>query len=289
MAIYDFTFAPKSNRPLGIGAVPERAPAMSPVLPEQDSQVKDELFVKDLNVNQPEEIKSNLVRGFHAMDGGVKHYFEGILVPTKDSVRPLDVRVAGGDKTFLQWTQDVRAGRIKLPVLSINRTAWRFNVQKFSPPYIPMSRRFANPDGSRIVLTYRPWPALIDYTLSFWTERKRDMEYIMHQIIIRFNPLAEFRVDDEAGLRGNVQMRLGEMTDNSDIDIGAEELAKVRYDVNITIEGWLPLPEKILPTALGRVVSMHDRDGTFLDLFAPSRSFIDQGFFKAPQGPLIGQ
>lgn len=269
--------------------MPERAPAISQVLPEQDSQVKDEFFVKDLNVNHPEEIKSNLVRGFYSMDAGVKRYFEGIQVPTADSVRPLDVRIAGGDKTFLQWTQDVRAGRLKLPVLSVNRTAWRFNVQKFSPPYIPMTKRFANSEGSRIVLTYRPWPALIDYTLSFWTERKRDMEYIMHQIIIRFNPLAEFRIDDEAGLRGTVQMRLGEMTDNSDIDIGAEELAKVRYDVNITIEGWLPLPEKILPTALGKVVSLHEQNGKFLDTFQPSRSFITDGFFKPPGGAGIGE
>ncbi len=288
MAIYDFTFDPKSNRPLGVGAVPERAPAISQVLPEQRSQVKEEFFVQDVNINHPEEVKDVLVRGFHSMDRGVKHYFQGIQVPTKDSVRPLDVRIAGGDKTFLQWSQDVRSGRIKLPVLSINRTAWRFNVQKFSPPYIPMTRRFANADGSRMVLTYRPWPALIDYTLSFWTERKRDMEYIMHQIIIRFNPLAEFRIDDEAGLRGTVQMKLGEMTDNSDIDIGAEELAKVRYDVNITIEGWLPLPEKILPTALGRVFSLHEQNGNFLELLQPSRSFVTDGFFKPPS-ELVGE
>ena len=288
MPIYDFTFLPKTNRPTGIGAVPERAPLITPTLPEQPDETKpNDLLATDLNINRPEVIKETLERGFWSMDGGVKRYFEQIQVPTADSTRPLTVRVAGGDKTFLIWTQDLRSGRIKLPVLSVNRTAWRFNAQKFSPPYHSMTRKMACTDGSRIVLTYRPWPCLIDYTLSFWTERKRDMEYIMQQVLIRFNPLAEFTVQDEGGLVGNVQMRLGECTDNSDIDIGAEDLAKVRYDVNITIEGWLPLPEKVLPTVLGKVMTLHEQDGKFLETFLPGQSVVTDGFFKSPRSGLI--
>lgn len=287
MPIYDFTFAPKSNRPSGIGAVPELAPLITPTLPEQPDETKQQdLLATDLNISRQEVIKEALEQGFKSMDGGVKHYFENIQVPTADSVRPLTVRVAGGDKTFLYWTQDLRSGRIKLPVLSVNRTAWRRNEQKFSPPYIPMTRKMATTDGSRIVLTYRPWPCLIDYTLSFWTERKRDMEYIMQQVLIRFNPLAEFKVQDEGGLVGNVQMRLGECTDNSDIDIGAEDLAKVRYDVNITIEGWLPLPEKVLPTVLGKVTTLHDQNGQFLEGL-PGPGIVTEGFFKPPSDGLI--
>jgi len=288
MAVYDFTFSPKSSTPIGIGAIPERAPVITPTLPEQPDDTKpNDLLATDLNINRPEIIKETLGRAFYGMDAGMKAFFENIQVPTKDSSRPLTVRIAGGDKTFLLWIQDLRSGRIQLPVLSINRTAWRFNPQKFSPPYIPMTRKFAQTDGSRIVLAYRPWPCLIDYTLSFWTERKRDMEYIMQQILIRFNPLAEFRIQDDGGLVGTVQMKLGECTDNSDIDIGAEELAKVRYDVNVTIEGWLPLPEKVLPTVLGKVITLHEQDGKFLETFLPGQSVITEGFFKSPRSGLI--
>lgn len=279
MAVYDFTFAPIDNGNLG----PQRDPAIIAPLPQQPDLVEnDQLLNSDLNLNQPEDVRSVLVRGFHAMDKGMLQYFKNIKVPTKDNVRDLQVRIAGGDKTFLMWQQDVRSGRIQLPVMSINRTGWRFNPQKFSPPHIPMRRRFANPEGSRVVLTYRPWPALIDYTLSVWTERKRDMEYIMYDIMTRFHPLAEFVVDDEAGLRGSVQMLFGDATDNSDIDIGAEEQAKVRYDVNVTIEGWLPLPEKILPTVLGRVTTLHDITGQFLEALDPQRSNVVEGFFRNP-------
>lgn len=278
MAVYDFTFSPQENRNLN----PQRDPLITPVLPQQpELEKQDGLVNGDINLNQPEDIRSILTRGFYSMDAGIKKYFEDIQVPTKDDNRGITVRIAGGDKTFLIWAQDFRSGRITLPVMSINRTGWRFNPQKFSPPYINMGRRFINNDGSRMALTYRPWPALIDYNLSVWTERKRDMEYVAYQIQTRFNPLAEFRIEDESGLRGYVQLRFGEVTDNSDIDIGAEELAKVRYDFGVTMEGWLPLPEKILPTTLGKVMSLHEMNGRFLEA-ANSNGAIIQDFFKSP-------
>lgn len=279
MAVYEFVFSdPQQNRNLN----PERAPLITPALPQQpELEEKDELLNNDINLNQPEDVRSVLTRGFYAMDAGIKKYFEDIQVPTKDNVRPLTVRIAGGDKTFLQWSQDLTAGRIALPVMSINRSSWRFNADKFSPPYINMGRRFVNVDGSRMALTYRPWPALIDYTLSVWAERKRDIENIAYQIQTRFNPLAEFRIEDESGLRGYVQLRFGDVTDNSDIDIGAEELPKVRYDFGITMEGWLPLPEKILPTTLGKAVSLHETNGKFLEALN-SNGAIVQDFFKSP-------
>jgi hypothetical protein len=280
VAVYDFTFNQQQNRNLG----PERDPLITVALPQQpELEEQDSLTNNDVNLNQPEDVKSVLVRGFYAMDAGIKKYFEDIQVPTKDDTRKITVRIAGGDKTFLQWSQDLRSGRIGLPVMSINRTGWRFNPEKFSPPYINMSRRFVNNEGSRMALTYRPWPALIDYSLSVWTERKRDMENIAYQIQTRFNPLAEFRIEDESGLRGYVQLRFGDVTDNSDIDLGAEEQPKVRYDFSVTMEGWLPLPEKILPTTLGKVMSLHEINGKFLES-ANSNGAIIQDFFKSPLG-----
>lgn len=279
MAVYDFTFSsPQENRNLS----PERDPLITSVLPQQpELEKQDELVNGDINLNQPEDIRSILETGFYSMDAGMKKYFSDIQVPTKDDVRALVVRIAGGDKTFLQWSQDLTSGRITLPVMAINRSGWRFNPAKFSPPYINMNRRFANADGSRMVLTYRPWPALIDYTLSVWAERKRDIENIAYQIQTRFNPLAEFRIEDQSGLRGYVQLRFGDVTDNSDIDIGAEELAKVRYDFSVTMEGWLPLPEKILPTTLGKVVAFHEMNGRFLEA-GNSNGAIVQDFFRSP-------
>ena len=110
-----------------------------------------------------------------------------------------------------------------------------------------------------MVQSPREYPVLIDYALALWAERKRDIEYITYQIITRFNPLARWVVEDE-WMCGDIHATLESCTDSSDIDIDANQLAKVRYDINITIEGWLPLPGRITPTVLGRATSLEDFD-----------------------------
>jgi hypothetical protein len=41
--------------------------------------------------------------------------------------------------------------------------------------------------------------------------------------------------------------------------MGAEDVPKIRYDISISAEGWLPIPtSKIVPSVLGRVVTLND-------------------------------
>jgi len=264
MPIYDFTGKPRM--PNTAGMVGESSPSMPQKLPGHPDLQKDTTITYDpTNLNTPEDVRTILPVGFHAVDDGILRYFSNIKIPTKDDQRDLTVRIAGGDKTFLFWKQDLVANRIGLPVMSINRTGWRWDPLRFSPPYIGMTRRFVNKEGSRTAIIYRPWPCLVDFVFSIWGERKRDVEYAMYQIVTRFHPFAELRIEFET-LKGNIRGKLGEVTDNSDIDIGAEELAKVRYDISTTYEAWLPLPETVMPTILGKVGVYQEITGEVLDV-----------------------
>ncbi len=209
-----------------------------------------------------DDVKSIFPVGFKTMDRGMKEFFQNIDVPTKDGTRKLVVRIAGGDKTILFWKQLMEEdNRIKLPVMSINRQSWELNTMKHTPSVSAPTfyRRFANSDGSRMELSPREYSAMITYSLSVWAERKRDMEYIMFQITSRFNPLAEWRVEDEF-MTGNIIGKLTSSTDNSDIDADANKLANVRYDFTVQIEGWMPLPSRIVPTVLGQVTELAELD-----------------------------
>jgi len=208
-----------------------------------------------------EDVHQVLVPGFEAMDRGVKEFFSDIQVPTKDGLKPLTVRVAGGDKTILYWKQDLTTGRVKLPICSVNRTGLRGNPERRTPAEAAphFYRRFADSDKTRMVVSPREFSVLIDYTLSIWAERKRDMEFIIYQMITRFNPVAQWTVEDEF-MVGDITATWEGTTDNSDIDIDANQLAKVRYDTEIKIEGWLPLSGRIVPTVLGRVQTLDELD-----------------------------
>jgi hypothetical protein len=272
---YDFTHKPKKNVLHAEGVVDEPQPVSPPVsaISTRSTTPKRKRMYNQTNVNNPEEISVQLIPALHHVDNGIKRYFSNLQVPTDDSVRTdqVPVRIAGGDKTTLYWKQAIRGelrnGRIKLPVMSINRESFEFNPLKFSPAYMPVARRFANSDGSRMALTYRPYPVLLNYTLSMWAERKRDIDYMLFQIAPRFNGgLAEFSVD--AGIvTGTIVMKMNNYTDNSDIEKEASDLALVQYDMSITAEAWIPLPEKIVPTVLGAAVTLvEDPTGEFLEV-----------------------
>jgi len=104
----------------------------------------------------------------------------------------------------------------------------------------------------------------VDYGLTIWAEHKRDIEYILYQVLNRFHPLAEFRMCD-GKLNGNVPLRYGGSSDASDKEAGYDTHAKVRYEISVTAEAWLPLPEEIVKTVLGHVGSFSERVGSILE------------------------
>lgn len=259
--LQDMRYTPKTSQPPG---APEPKPLIDPKpLNFPDDTARDDIFFEDMNINKAEDVAEILPQGYRTMDRGIKNYFSGIRIPTKDGIRMMQVRIAGGDKTFLVWRQDLRRGRVTLPVMSINRGSASYNPEKFSPPYHIMARRFVDNTGGRIAAAFRPVPYLIDYAMTIWAEHKRDAEYATYQINTRFNPLAEFVIEDEH-LKGTVILRWNDWTDSSDKDVDADVRPNTRYDISITIEGWLPLPEKLLPTILGKVTTFRELDGQAL-------------------------
>lgn len=270
--IYSFTHIPRKSVQVDTGTIAEPNPIVSDNVHAASALPKRPRLYNQHNVNVPEEIISPILPGLHHIDMGLKNYFSDIVVPTDGGLRttPATIRISGGEKSTLLWKQDIRGelknGRIKLPVLAINRESFEYNPLKFSPAYMPIARRFVDSDGTRMELMYRPYPVIVNYTLAMWAERKRDLEYMLFQIIPRFNGgLAEFQVD--AGtMTGSIPMKMNTTTDNSDKEAEANSLAKVQYDISISAEGWIPLPQKILPTVLGHAASFAESSGAFLEV-----------------------
>lgn len=220
----------------------------------------------------PYHLEEFLTPAFRSLDEAMKQYWTGIRVPTKDSFRFMRVKISGGDKSLLVWSDDLKEGRAMMPVAAISRESHEFNKEKYSPQYHAMTTRFLSRRGDQVAKVYRPVPFLVDYKIIVWAERKRDAEYILYQILTRFNPLAEFRMFD-GKIEGNIQLRFGGSTDASDKETGYDQYAKVRYEIQTTAEAWLPLPEQIVPTVLGRVVALKERIGGMLSVSKSSNQY----------------
>ena len=239
----------------------ERQPAI-PTMQPMDKK-RSTLWFENQNVNTAEEVHEILPQGLRTMDRGIKNYFSGMRVPTKDGVKLMAVRITGGDKPYLIWKQDLIRGRIQLPVMSIKRDSDEFNVEKFSPAHFHyLEKRFADESMTRIILSYRPIPLKINYSLSVWAEFKRDLEYINYQIKRRFNPIAQYDVEDEY-LRCSCVLLCNGSQSTSDDEVPADQRQNKRFDVSIVMEGYLPLPVKVVPSILGRVTTMKDGGDLF--------------------------
>ena len=210
-----------------------------------------------------EDIEEFLMPGFRALDESMKLYFSGIRIPTKDGYKFMRVKISGMDKSLMIWASELKEKRAVLPVAGISRESYNFNADKFSPAYHLMTARYVSSRGDQIAQIFRPVPYLVEYTMTIWAASKRDAEYASMQISTRFNPLAEFRLFD-GKLRGYIQLRYGGTVDTSDKEMGADQRAQVRYEIKMTAEAWLPLPEKITKTILGTVKSLQEFDGTLL-------------------------
>lgn len=262
MPVYEFASikSPAKNaEPVDILSQPTHSPGVS-----QTSDIVGGRKGPDISVqDHPDHVEEFLIPGFWSLDEAMKNYWSGMRVPDKDSYRLMRVKIAGGDKTVLYWRDDIDNSRVALPVCSINRLSYEFNKDKYSPAYFSMARRHVGPSLDRVARVRRPVPFLVDYEMIVWAEHKRDAEYILYQIATRFNPMVTFQMSD-MHLEGCVTLLFGGHTDASDKEAKHDQAAKVRYEYRMTAEAWLPLPEVVVPTVLGKVTSYKEQLGDVL-------------------------
>lgn len=230
----------------------------------EDINCKDDCkYIDDpIDVNYVEEIRDFSLAGFRLMDKGIKNYLSGIRIPVykgTEEYRIMAVRISGADQDSLIYTdKHLLGGRLALPILSITRNSEAFDPKRYSSPLLPFFRRYIN-DGCKVQLFYRPAPYLLDYTLDILAEHKNDAENALFSIASRFNPIASYLLeDDKYNIKMEVILKYNGSTNNSDLDADSETHADVKYSISIQMEGWLPLPSKVIPTILSKPVLIEE-------------------------------
>lgn len=268
MPIYDFQRDFSTQQKTGF---PDPGIEKIPLVPQYPVSIKQSSDTQSGRVDvlgdsvgkHPDYVEEFIIPGFRALDAAMKNYWSGIKVPTKDSYRYMRTKIAGGDKSLMTWKDMLADGRAILPVCSINRTGHQFNSEKFSPPYLSMTRRHTSSRRDRAARIRRPVPYNVDYELIVWAEHKTDAEYALYQISTRFHPLAQFKMNDEH-IYGWITLKDKGFTDASDKETGHDQKSKIRYEFRMTAEAWLPLPEFVVPTVLGHINVVKETAGDVL-------------------------
>jgi hypothetical protein len=102
---------------------------------------------------------------------------------------------------------------------------------------------------------FRNWPFLINYSCGIWTAFKTDAEFIIAEILPRFDPLASIPIDTKE-TAGILQVKMKGVNNNITIEQSQEEAVKVQYDFTLECEGWLPMKTIQMPVIRGIVQSI---------------------------------
>jgi len=220
-------------------------------------------------------VREDVPVAFHALERSLKHYFSDIPVPAKDHVRYMQVRISGGKRATLLWNQDLQEGKAHLPVAAISGGQdFEFNYEKYSMPYFPMGVRYLNSSRSKVAKVFRPMPFLINYTITVLTEHKRDMGYIQSHLLRRFNPYAEFTMDD-GRIQGTVQLYYKGAATTTEDEVSYDQDEVISWELRFQADAWLPLPELITPTVRGHASIWREECRPVSQLLVPT--FLDFG------------
>lgn len=212
----------------------------------------------------PSDIHDFTEPALRPLEESLKMFFSGIRVPYKDGYRMLRMRIANPQRSLSVWRDELLDGRATIPVGAIVRGGFDYDRTRYAPPYHPMAYRYNNRSGTSVSMIYKPTPINVTYSLSVMTESKTDEGHCMTSIMRRFQSgIAEFIVNSAYSQWVARANYTGSDTQTEQrVDDGAKSFVVTVY--KMSVEAWLPLPERSVPTALVINKQIEAMDGTIL-------------------------
>ena len=214
-------------------------------------------------------------KAIRACDEAMVDLFRGIEVLDNDSVsHPVPVIWASQEKAVAAIIQEnVRkdnslvVDRIKLPMLAIWSNGMNFNQDRYiyhqALDYMRNLRSDGKPgftvaekSGRDTVFgVARGIPVDINYTLYAWTLYLEDMDQILEQIVLKFSPIAYIGV---RGVPWEIGVRLESLANNLDVEPGDQNIRVIKYEINMTVDSFIPQPIVRKKSVLKTNISVSD-------------------------------
>jgi len=213
-----------------------------------------------------EEIRSNPSREtinrysqvLRACDEAMRDLFDDITVTDDNAaVHKIPIVIAAPEKAVAFILQEnVRkdpsfvVDRIRLPILSIYQSDMQQDISRHM--YNRCINYFRRPDGKpgwtikengreRGTVLGKAWgvPININYQLNIWTLYKEDMNQILEQINLKFQPVAYIRLQD---VNYETIVKLDSTSNNQEPQPGDKNIRVLKWQFNFTVETYIPQP-----------------------------------------------
>lgn len=157
---------------------------------------------------------------------------------------------------------------IILPVISISQTISSNDDERMKQESLLVHEKYWDKEKNRAfrILSLAPRAININYQINIWTKYMSDMDQILEQIRIRFNP--EMQVPTKFSTLAKAMILSEE--DTGSVVSGNQEDRILKKTINVVLRTYIPSP-KFLVTSTGKIeefnaeVSLYSNSSTNLD------------------------
>lgn len=154
---------------------------------------------------------------------------------------------ANAERTVAKLRED---NNIILPILSIAQTISNNDTARNKPESLLVQEKYWDPDKARAfrILSFAPRAVNVMYQLNVWTKYMSDMDQILEQVRLKFNPEMEVPTKYSTLVKGFIESEeaIGRVT------AGDKEDRIIQKTINITVRTYIPNP-KFLITSSGKI------------------------------------
>ena len=192
--------------------------------------------------------ESDISRVYKETLRAVIHLFSDLFViDSDDNLVKISCAHGHPERVIAKLKQE---SNIILPVITVTQSTSDNddNRRKFTP--ILVNERYWDTDKHRAyrIVSFAPRPVNINYSINFWTKYMADMDQMLEQSRLKFNPDAAINTPFSTKTKAFIT----EEVDNSELTPGDTAERILRKTLNISVEGYIPSP-KFLYSSTGKI------------------------------------
>jgi len=207
----------------------------------REGGVRKKIFTMTRSQNNISFVYKNLLRAMIASFNDVGY------ISSEDKFLYVKCIHANAERAVAKLKQD---NNIILPIISIAQTISDNDDTRRRSESILVHEKFWDVEKNRAirVLSLAPRAVNIHYQVNIWTKYMADMDQILEQIRIKFNPEMEVPTQQGTLTKGLIESE----EDVGQITVADKEDRVLKKTINITVRTYVPNP-KFLVTSTGKI------------------------------------
>lgn len=200
---------------------------------------------KLITMEKPQHGISMLYR--ETMRAMISKFSDLVYIDGKNEVKDIKCYHGNPERAVAKYFQE---NNIVLPAITISQTSTETDTTRSRYHAMLLQEKYWNPDTQRAIriLSFAPTPVNIIYSINVWSKYKIDMDQILEQIRLIFNPSSEI----ETPFSTLTKAFLIDEEDNSEVDVGDGSDRVLKKSLSIEVQTYIPNP-KYLITSTGRI------------------------------------